>query len=749
MPSKVAEAYILLRASTDQLVADIAAARGKVTAMVPSLAGVWQTAWAGLSKIGDVLGQPFQQGLSFIIGSVQTAASVIRTALGAGFEAGARLARGAITGVYNIMQAVMTLGRGFANILSPLGPVFTKLGSFLAGVGQKAQSALTGLVGFASAAASKLAGWVTTAVGAVDTFLGGFLSGALSILGSLGNAVLGIAHGILGAVSALTLGALDILKTIVPPAAALFGKALGVALDMAASIIKPTMNALSQNLFDFDPAIQMAMQAEVRTAKLNAVLLGTGEAAGWSAAQLKAMASDVSALGGFGGADIEKAQIALLRFGQIRGEVFQQTLLASRQVAGMMEQDMASAANTLGKALENPARGMRALRIAGIILTPATEQMVKMRMAAGDLAGAQMAILDATKKYGDVAGAMANTVTGQLQAIKMQWAGVSRAIGDALLPLVDLVARFTKPLVQGISESLKAFFGGVALDSQNLVASAHKWIDDNKDQIVSWGRMIGDTVASVVQFVRNLFQWMGQGVVNVFHWMTGSANTDTVNIQDAVTSGLAVIETAVQNIPLVWKIAWTGIKLGWATLIDYLKQKWEEFKVWAVGHFKSWSAELAVALTPVKSPITDWITAWGEGARLDMERDLRKVGEDWKPDEKIGRLRDELNKATDEFSAKAAANIAKSRETPKVPGRGPRPDMTPTPLPLETTMKFTFSGFADMWKKTQESLTGGSMVQLAKATADNTGRAATAAEQTRDAVVALGGQLKNVNPGLA
>jgi len=157
---------------------------------------------------------------------------------------------------------------------------------------------------------------------------------------------------------------------------------------------------------------------QVELQKLNATLTATGSAAWISTRQLKDMATEITNSTGVATEKIMAMQASLLRFTSITGETFDRASKAAVDMAAAMGTDPVSAAQTLGKALEDPEKGMALLARQGVVLTAQQKEMVTQFMATGDVASAQGVILGQMEKtYGGVAKAM-NEVdsAGRLEA---------------------------------------------------------------------------------------------------------------------------------------------------------------------------------------------------------------------------------------------------------------------------------------------------------------------------------------------
>jgi hypothetical protein len=107
----------------------------------------------------------------------------------------------------------------------------------------------------------------------------------------------------------------------------------------------------------------------------------------------------------------------------------------------------------LGKALEDPIKGINALTRSGITFTDAEKEKIKTMVESGNVLDAQTMILEAIEKQ--VGGTAAATVTGS-QKMSLALGAVSDAIGTALLPFVtqlsEKVLQFT-PILEANADT--------------------------------------------------------------------------------------------------------------------------------------------------------------------------------------------------------------------------------------------------------------------------------------------------------
>ena len=182
-------------------------------------------------------------------------------------------------------------------------------------------------------------------------------------------------------------------------------------------------------------------------AKLEATLKATGGAANVTADQLDEMASSLQDLTGEDAEAIKGGQALLLQFTKVRNEVgegnaiFDRASQAAMDLAAATGTDTAAAFQTLGRALEDPLQGTRALRAANVILTEAQKQQIASMVAQGDQLGAQRYILDLLEaKVGGVAEALGETLPQKLKRAKNALDDVKASVVSAAAPALEAAA---------------------------------------------------------------------------------------------------------------------------------------------------------------------------------------------------------------------------------------------------------------------------------------------------------------------
>lgn len=193
-------------------------------------------------------------------------------------------------------------------------------------------------------------------------------------------------------------------------------------------------------------------KAQKINADLAQTIKSTGGAAGLTAAQVSAMAVSLSKTTTFGAGAIKTGQNMLLTFTNIGKNVFPMASQAMLDLAQKMGGTPVSSSIQLGKALNDPTKGITALTRVGITFTEQQKKQIQTMQATGNMAGAQKVILsELNKEFGGQAAAAAKTYDGQMKQLGNTIGGIKATIGSAILPYL-----------QGISEKLNTGAQAVA-----------------------------------------------------------------------------------------------------------------------------------------------------------------------------------------------------------------------------------------------------------------------------------------------
>lgn len=249
---------------------------------------------------------------------------------------------------------------------------------------------------------------------------------------------------------------------------------------------------------EFAAAANVQIQAE---RKLEAVLKATGYAAGLSAMQIKLYASELQGLTNFGDEATINAAAVLATFTSIRGDVFQEALATAQDMSSVMGSDLQSSIVQVGKALNDPIKGVSALSKVGVSFNATQKEQIKLLQESGDLLGAQSIILDELKReFGGAAAAMANPfeqVKNALGDVFEQLGMVAMDIGKRFLPAANQIIGWAN----GMLIAFNAMPDRFQWAGDTLVAAFDVAIEHIK---LNFAQMVADMLAETVAMAKEI-----------------------------------------------------------------------------------------------------------------------------------------------------------------------------------------------------------------------------------------------------
>jgi len=225
-------------------------------------------------------------------------------------------------------------------------------------------------------------------------------------------------------------------------------------------------------------SIRAAIKQENAEKKLGAVLRATGGAAGISAKAMKEYAAELERTTVYGDEAVIDMQAMLATFKEIKGANFNSATDAILDMSAVLGQDLKSSAIQVGKALNDPIKGVTALSRVGVSFTEGQKELIKSLAEGGDVAGAQAVILkELRSEFGGAARAARTTLGGSLSFLKNQMGSVLEAFGQAADEGLDLRGMFNKigegaakfasevgdkvvPKLEGLREIITGIFEG-------------------------------------------------------------------------------------------------------------------------------------------------------------------------------------------------------------------------------------------------------------------------------------------------
>lgn len=213
------------------------------------------------------------------------------------------------------------------------------------------------------------------------------------------------------------------------------GKVAGAAALGGVAVLGAGLISAFKGGLDELQANQAAM------AQFTAGVEKTGGVANVTAEQMQALADSIEAKSGMDGAAITSGGAMLATFTKVRNEVgagndvFNRATQAGADLAARGFGSIESNAITLGKALQDPIKGVAALGKQGVTFSEEQKAMIKSLVATGDTLEAQKIVLkEVENQVGGSAEAYGKTLPGQTARAQAALDGVKETIVKAALP---------------------------------------------------------------------------------------------------------------------------------------------------------------------------------------------------------------------------------------------------------------------------------------------------------------------------
>lgn len=335
-------------------------------------------------------------------------------------------------------------------------------------------------------------------------------------------------------------------------------------------------------------------------AQINNSLKVTGDASGQSVKGLNEYADALSSQTGITGNAINSAQLVMLNYKAIGKDIFPE---ATKQVANFAtvlshgavpsQDEMNAAAKKLGTALEDPAKGMMRLKIAGIVLTQDQQTQIKNMEKTGDLAGAQKVLLsDVADIIGGKASTAAHTLAGEQAQLHAQVEKVQIMIGQKLTAAFKAIepylAKFAdwlmkhKPVLEAIAITigiLAAVIIGAMVVAVVSAVAGFIALSAAMLPVIAIAVAVGIIAVLIMNYWKDLKQWFSDFINDVKRWFQDGLDFIKQHwalIVDIILGPLGiVITTVIQH--------WATIKAGFLDAVNFVKGVWSSITGFFAG----------------------------------------------------------------------------------------------------------------------------------------------------------------------
>lgn len=215
-------------------------------------------------------------------------------------------------------------------------------------------------------------------------------------------------------------------------------------------------------------SLESLARIEVINKQTETVIKSMGNAAGVSAQHIFDLTGRLENMTATEAESIQQGANLLLTFGNIKNaagagnDVFDQTVTLMTDLGRAMGQDSKTSAIQLGKALNDPIKGMTALSRVGVSFTADEKDKIKALQESGDMMGAQKVILNALQmQFGGSGAAYASTFAGTMDLVKHSLGTIGETIMGTAMPGLKDFATKGLGFLQGFAEKLPAMMAGV------------------------------------------------------------------------------------------------------------------------------------------------------------------------------------------------------------------------------------------------------------------------------------------------
>lgn len=409
-------------------------------------------------------------------------------------------------------------------------------------------------------------------------------------------------------------------------------RAIGAAgVDLAIKGFQALGGAVTDGIAD----AKLNAQIQAQTA---AVLKSTGNAAGVSAQHISDYASSLSDAAGkslFGDDQVQQSTNMLLTFTEIKGKVLDAATAISVDMAQALGGAPKDSAIQLGKALNDPVKGVTALTRVGVTFTDSQKEQIAAMQKAGDTAGAQGIILgELNKEFGGSAKAAADA-TGGWSEFNGRMGEAKESLGTAVLPILSTLAGVLNDTVMPAVEKMASAFSAWVNDPATQagltsitgaittgIGDAFTYISDTVIPVLisAWhtiqpalqvvGAFIADTV---IPAIGDLVAWFKDNLPGAIAMLTTYWNTTLLPIFNAL------VDLWTTHLQPALSALWGWLKDNLPGAIQTLVGFWRDTLQPVIARVADF---IATVLIPEIGKLVDWLAA-------NLPIAIQKVSDFW------------------------------------------------------------------------------------------------------------------------
>ncbi|HUR86336.1 MAG TPA: hypothetical protein VMY78_13425 [Solirubrobacteraceae bacterium] len=368
------------------------------------------------------------------------------------------------------------------------------------------------------------------------------------------------------------------------------------------------------------------------------VIKSTGGSANVTARQVEALAGSLSKKAGVDDEAIQSASNLLLTFKEVRNEtgkgrdIFNQATAAALDLSAAGFGSLDSTSKQLGKALNDPLKGMTALGRAGVTFSEDQKKAIEALMATGkasDQLRAQQIIL---REVQSQVGGAARVQATPLDHLRVTMGNLAETAGTVLVPMLDKGARFLSKLLNEMMESrgtggaiVDVFrtVGGALVGVVTTIRDAVNWFREHKTVTLALAAAASILLAAFVGFqVVAGIAAIIRGMAAAFWVLNAAMVANPIGIVVAAVALLAaglvvayresetfraIVDAAFKVVGAAAEWMWGAIKTVFDAIVGVIKWAWEQVFTDTDFTWKNVQAVAAIAWEKISSTAS---TAW-------------------------------------------------------------------------------------------------------------------------------------------
>jgi hypothetical protein len=364
------------------------------------------------------------------------------------------------------------------------------------------------------------------------------------------------------------------------------------------------------------------MQGQKVAAQTNAVLKSTGSIAHVTAEHVDELAKAEMLKSGVDDEVIKTGENMLLTFKNIRNEagkgnkIFDQSVRVLDDMTVALGSDPQKQAIQLGKALNDPIKGITALARVGVTFTDQQKKTIKSLVESGKTMEAQKLILrELNSEFGGSAKAAGETLGGQINILRERfnnWAG-------------DMVGKAIPNIKQFVHDVTPAFNQFVAFVNGQVITAVQQFIGFVRDHMPEIKLQVQQMWAAVKPVLQNFAEFTAT-VVGLIrkHW--GTIGPILAQVANVIKIILGQINNIIRLFTAIlkgdWSGAWNAVKdiaRNALKLVKELIVLWKDIILEAAKHLGAaiWQGikaglaagekELKAAVVGLFHKVIDWV----------------------------------------------------------------------------------------------------------------------------------------------